>query len=410
MITVAPPTPAALDQQAAKLRAQAAKLNEEQADRIQRTIGEHGARIDSAQQAAASARATANQAVEQANLQREVAKMQVAEATGKEAEAARLAGSNDPAKRARADDLREEAQQTLAEASARSGRVQQAERLARQKLQEAEQADREVERIKGEYDDGIDAGRPLGPAANDLEAKAAQIEQASAKLRAANRDGLTRVEREHLTIEAEAHLVQADTITPDYSRVDVDTMVRAGIPVSHKPGAELMDPTTMGPATPSLPVNDTDLMRPDGTFDSSPQSGLDDTDLMRPDDLSGTTTDPYDDPLADPVAGRAGAGELPETGDFSGTPDDLGLDGSGLAGDLAPVPDTAGIEADIADIGTTGGDPYLTDPMDAPAADVADVGDTGADVAYAEPSSGEYIDDGDSYGDASDDAMSGEYA
>lgn len=460
---MATPTPAALDQEAAKLRNQAAKLEEEQADRVERTVGQHGGRFDEANRAATAARANANEAVRQANGLREGAQGLVNEATDLEEQAARLAGSSNPADRARADDLRAEAQQALAKAAGRSDRAEHAERTARQKLQEAERADRDARQIRGQSEDEADAGLPLGKAADALEQKATELEEAAGDLRQANK-ALTAGERDKLVKQAEGHLGKADAIKPDYTQVDVDIMVRSGIPVSHKPGAELMDlpsspqtsaPTgndtdlmnpdgTIGPATPSPApapaANDTDLMRPDGTTGPATAPSGDDTDLMRPD---GTSSLPVD-PLADPVTGVAGPARLAapivgladpladpvadsladplgtegrrEVGDFDSSTDDVGASPD----PAVETPDTSGIEAGMADVGPTDsegyaepatdsvGDDPMADPVGPSYDDSGDVGGTGAEVAYA----GESYDDAggdygaDSYADA---ATSGEY-
>ncbi len=63
-------------------------------------------------------------------------------------------------------------------------------------------------------------------------------------------------EKAKLIKAAEDSLKRAEEIKPDFSRVETDALVEAGIPISEIPGAELMDPTTMSSAATGAAASD----------------------------------------------------------------------------------------------------------------------------------------------------------
>jgi hypothetical protein len=312
---VATPTPAALDQQAAKLREQAAGLNRRQADREEATGADYGTRLDDAHRTATTARSASAAATTQADELHDKAKESLGIAQRFEEEAARMAADGSPGGREGADDLREQAQLLRAGASSYTQRAQRSEQVARQQLDDAERADRQafqIENGRGDQSSSLDNMRHT---ANQLEDKATELEQAASELRQADR-AFTSEERATFLGQAQATLTRADAITPDFSRIATDDIVGAGIPVSAVPGNELMDPRSLlDPVDPGIapPVDlhDTDLMDPNGPDPVNPGVApvppvdVHDTDLMdpnAPDPVNPGPVDVHDTDLMDPDA------------------------------------------------------------------------------------------------------------
>jgi hypothetical protein len=229
--------------------------------------------------------------------------------------------------------------------------------------------------------------------ANQLEDKAVVLEQAASELRQADR-AFTSEERTTFMGQAQATLVRADAITPDFSRITTDDIVGAGIPLSEVPGNELMDPYAPDPVNPGLvppiDVHDTDLMDPnapdavDPTVDPvNPVNPVDvhDTDLIDPDASSGLDIDgdglpdtAYYDPAQPDVVDESvwdtdGDGRTDPFNGAGPDPGDFGLTTveAPAAPAAAPVPSpvTASLGQDAymdqPDVGSTssyGGDPY----------------------------------------------------
>lgn len=391
------PTPAALDQQAARLREQAAGLNRRQADRYEAVQADHGARFDETRRTAAEARAAANTATERADEMHGRAKEALDFARRLEADADQRTLSTDPSERETADDYREQAQLARASATSYTQRAQRSEQAARQKLDEAEAADRQSVRIQRVHDDATERLDHMRHAGNSLEDKAVLLERAADELRAADRATTPQARTEQMA-RAQASLARADAVKPDFSRIDPQDIVAAGIPMTEVPGAELLRPDSLdpvNPVNPVTPVNDTDLMRPDSFDPVDPVNPVNDTDLLRPDDPV-DPANPLDDtdllrPDYDPVLGPGGAGAddpgLPYPDDLSSRP--------GAGNGSAPASaDPLGADPDPADLGDLGGGPG---PVDSPAP--AFGGDTYADQADL-PGADTY---GEAYGDVDSD-------
>jgi hypothetical protein len=362
-MTVSPvttPTPAELDRQAAVLRDQAAGLNRRQADRSQASYADHGGRADDAERTSAGARSAAAAATNQANEMHDKAKESLEMARKLEEDAVGMAADGSASGREMADDFREQAQLLRAGATSYTQRAQRAEEVARTKLEEADEADRQALQTRRAGDDETDALDQMRHAANKLEDKATALEQAAGELRSADR-AFTSEERTEFLGKAQATLVRAEAIRPDYSRIAPHDIVAAGIPMSDVPGAELLDPLDFGPpaAAPEPDLHDTDLMHPDEDPVLGPGaasgSDLGDTDLMEPE--ASATTDPSldgsDTDLMDPDAELDLDGPADPFAERT-DPGDFGLP-TAEAGGVAPVPASLSEDAymDQPDVGST---------------------------------------------------------
>ena len=254
---MATPKIAEIEAQAAKLRDQSARLNRTQADREERHLADYGARMDDSDLAAASARGAAAKAHARANELHDRAKEANAMAKDFEEKAAKDMASDEPFAREMADDLREQAQLLRAGATSDTARAERAERTARKESERAEELERESTQIER---DGLDRSTALDGmrhTANELEDKAVALEGAARNLRdAESMSSFQADEKAKLIKAAEDSLKRAEEIKPDFSRVETDALVEAGIPISDVPGAELMDPTTMSSAATGSAASD----------------------------------------------------------------------------------------------------------------------------------------------------------
>jgi hypothetical protein len=314
-MTVSPvtiPTPAELDRQAAVLREQAAGLNRRQADRSQASYADHGGRTDDAERTSAGARSAAAAATKQADELHDKAKESLGMARKLEDDAAGMAADGSVAGREMADDFREQAQLLRAGATSYTQRAQRAEEVARQQLDAADRADRQAFQTRRAGEDETDGLDQMRHAANKLEDKAVALEQAAGEMRSADR-AFTSEERTEYLGKAQATLVRAEAIRPDYTRIAPQDIVAAGIPLSDVPGAELLDPLDFGPppAAPEADLHDTDLMDPNADPVLGPGGAagaeVNDTDLMDPNaadpsDSSDPSVDGSDTDLMDPNA------------------------------------------------------------------------------------------------------------
>ena len=246
---MANPKIAEIEAQAAKLRDQSARLNRTQADREERHLADYGARMDDTDLAAASARGAAAKAHARANELHDRAQEANKMAKDFEEKAAKDMASDEPFAREMADDLREQAQLLRAGATSDTARAERAERTAWKESERVEELERESAQIQREGSDRSTALDGMRHTANELEDKAVALEAAARNLRDA--DGTLSFqadEKAKLIKAAEDSLKRAEEIKPDFSRVETDALVEAGIPISEIPGAELMDPTTMSSA------------------------------------------------------------------------------------------------------------------------------------------------------------------
>jgi len=390
MMTVATPTSAALDQQAAKLRERAAGLNRQQADRQERVGIDTGARVDDAHRAAASARAAAATATTQADDMHGKAKENLDLARKFEDDAARMANDGSPFGRDMADDLREQAQLLRAAATSYSQRATRSEQVARQQLDIAERADREAFQVgRAGYDQSasLDAMRLT---ANQLESKATVLEQAADEMRLADTPWLQDQRTVHLG-KVQELLTQADAIRPDFTKIEVSDIIGAGIPLSETPGNELMDPRLQTPAPAPGDIHDTDLMDPYSMADPVGDASGGEVAAVAVDDPIDPAGLPDSTPGDDPV------------NPWPGTTSEIAAD-DGMNAQLSPVggtaPDLVGtLDGDLG--AGPGNDPVSLAPSalepatvpDATAADFSADSDGDAGGGYSS----------DAYGDASTD-------
>jgi hypothetical protein len=255
---MATPKIAEIEAQAAKLRDQSARLNRTQADRDERNYSDYGSRMDDLDLAAASAKGAAAKAHARANELHDRAQEANKIAKDFEDKAAADIAKNEPFAAEMADDLREQAQLLRAGAASDTQRAERAERAARKELERAEELERESKQIEQEGRDRTAADDGMRHTANELENKAFELESAARSLRQAeSKFGFDDAEKAKLNKAAEDSLKRAEEIKPDFSRIETEALVEAGIPISEIPGAELMDPTTMSSAaTGSLASDD----------------------------------------------------------------------------------------------------------------------------------------------------------
>jgi hypothetical protein len=275
---MATPRIAEIEAQAAKLRDQSARLNRTQADRDERHYSEYGSRVDDIDLAAASARGAAAKAHARANELHDRA--QEANKIAKDFEEKALAdiAKDEPFAAEMADDLREQAQLLRAGAASDTQRAERAERAARTELERADELERESKQIEQEGRDRTAADDGMRHTANELENKAFELESAARSLRQADATfGFLPDEKATFIKAAEDSLKRAEEIKPDFSRVETDALVEAGIPISEIPGAELMDPTTMSSTATGAPASD-DLVA--GSFGSAEPATTGATDTM----------------------------------------------------------------------------------------------------------------------------------
>ena len=248
------PRIAEIEQQAAKLRDQAARLNRTQADRDERTYSEYGSRVDDVDLASASSRGAAEQAHARAVELRGRAQNADMIAKDLEDKAAAMVANNEPYANEVADDFREQAQLLRAGAASDTRRAERAEQAARKELDRVEEYEREAKQIVQEGRDRNAANDNMRLTANELESKAFELEAAARSLRQAERPLIDDAEKSVHVKQAEEALQRADDMQPDFGRVETEAIVEAGIPISDIPGAELMEPTAM---TSTLPTEDT---------------------------------------------------------------------------------------------------------------------------------------------------------
>ncbi|MET1002109.1 MAG: hypothetical protein ABWZ15_09905, partial [Acidimicrobiia bacterium] len=248
---------------------------------------------------------------------------------------------NEPFAAEMADDLREQAQLLRAGAASDTQRAERAERAARKEQERADELERESKQIEQEGHDRAAVDDEMRHTANQLENKAFELESAARSLRRVeSKFGVDDAEKAKLIKAADDSLKRAEDIKPDFSRIETEALVEAGIPISDIPGAELMDPTTMSSAATGAPASD-DLVAgsfgmpepsADATTDAitaAEQAPLADveTDVVTPDvatpafdaepaDATATITEPAatDDPLVD-------LGAVQDTEDFAEIPE-----------------------------------------------------------------------------------------
>lgn len=319
------PTPTQLDQQAAKLRDRAAALDRVHNTETERIGAEFGEKIDAARLAAQTARAAAEAATKQADEFQDKAKefSGIAKDLDKSAVGApRTPGSDYD----HGDNMQDNAQLIRSQVTVYTRRAEQAQKAAREQFDRADRHEREAARLERADSDARSPLHDLKMSGDDLETKAAALEEAAQDLRAAS--NLPPTDRQKLFDRADQSIARSEAITPvDVSRLDPRIFIDAGIPFSEVPGAELMPlPTTPPSPRASLDApaaDDVDVVAGVAPPASSP--ALDDV-------VAGVPVDTAADLPAAPGADDAVAS-------FQAPVDDLGLP-AGAAdvdpGDLPP--------------------------------------------------------------------------
>jgi hypothetical protein len=217
------PIPTELDQRAAKLREQAAGLNREQADRQEKADVALRSRLDDAHRGAAAARSAASTAATQATDLHTKATVALDEADDLEQMASKLLTSGGGHEREGADDLRELAQLRRADAASFRRRAERAEHVAQQAYDRAEHLDREASQRTDQHVDRSQSLKAMGTTADQLEAKAAALEDAADAVRYSPY-AMTPAEREKAMADADRLIAKADAITPDFHGVDDEAL------------------------------------------------------------------------------------------------------------------------------------------------------------------------------------------
>jgi hypothetical protein len=222
-------------QEAAKVHAEAAALHQAAADVLVRTEEQTGSARDTASAGLAAAEAAERNFDASAKSEQENAARMLAQAEKLEQEANKLEAKADVTGAVKD---RNEAQYDRAIAEGDSVRAGRAEQQARQEADKAAGFRTEVE-----HDDLTEAsshGAKIALAAEALDAKAHTLDTAAHDESAAESTSGAVSARHHA--DADAALRTAATTHIDFTGIDADTLLQAGVPRSEIPGDELMNP------------------------------------------------------------------------------------------------------------------------------------------------------------------------
>jgi hypothetical protein len=200
-------------------------------------------------------------------------------------------------------------------------RTRQAEKAERTVKNETDRAER-LEREGAELERALPAQQakfaPLRQAGDQLETKAAALEEAASALRSAER--ARPAERLRLQQQADQSIARAEAApVVDLSPLGPQIFIQAGIPLTEVPGMELMDPATSELTGPHASLDDIDPVS--GLATSPPVDnpvdpfaaedvdlvGADPVDPIAAQDVDRIVDDPVDYPLPEPAMAEMGA-------------------------------------------------------------------------------------------------------
>ena len=233
--------PRALSEEAAAARGQARALHDASTEHIRDENLRWGTRRDETAREAAAARSRADAAGKQAD-----------ELSAEGNRYAEMAGEHDArgsslygTRPLEAEEAFEDSQGFVRMAEAVSQRAEVAREEARTWGDKADQLEADLRSIEGEGFSTEYRGRELSRAADVLDEKSRLLEEAAQK----QRDSESEYDAgEYGAGSASNNWAQyaqerADALAPDYSGLDSNLLMDAGVPRSEIPGSELMDPT-----------------------------------------------------------------------------------------------------------------------------------------------------------------------
>lgn len=271
------PTPADLDRQAAQLRSRAASF-----DRVHDAqLDDHNSKIHFAGVGARGARSNVERATEAAHEFREEARTL----------------------NAHADALKpEDARGLRLQAAARTREAEKAERAVQRETDRAERYEREAAELERAQPAQQAKFAPLRQAGDQLETKAAALDEAANTLRAAER--ARPAERARLVQQADQSIARSEAApVVDLSPLGPQVFIQAGIPLTEVPGMELMDRATEAPTGPHAALDDIDPVSGIAAAPplDDPVDPLGAEDVAALDPPSDPSFDPSFDPSSDPL-------------------------------------------------------------------------------------------------------------
>ena len=244
------PNIAELEQEAARLRTQADRLNRAHADRQERNVAEGGSRVDTSRRDAVAARAAAESAAERAIHQREQANQASRQASELEAKAAKELAKADAISAETAAEYHEQAQVFSGRAAGYTSRAEESEKSAREQFDRADRYNREADELLETANGRTFELARMHEVADLLDQKAFGLEQAAQRYREAVQK-IDAPDYEKAVEDAAIYHRAADNITIDYSGIDTDALIDLGMTqprVADDPVAGHFDPGSSGVA------------------------------------------------------------------------------------------------------------------------------------------------------------------